>query len=225
MLKGAGMQAHRQVVECRRILKWTYAYGFYRFDTIPLEQDAAEEHSDVEGDEGPRLTPEERARAAEQLKEMKNRKEFFEFLQGDAETALERLSDALEKDLTRYYSREEFWRDTNMHRNVVPNPWLHACCVEMYRNVPKRLMSPDALSGEPTLEIAPICVAKAKCGGNRNYPCTPLHSLLIVFRCLEFQWWRMMVFATRCGVPRSQRSWRWQRQLYICTSVLRYRAG
>lgn len=125
-LKGAGMQAHRQVVECRRILKWTYAYGFYRFDTIPLEQDAAEDHSDGEEEEGPRSTPEERAQAAEQLNGMKNRKEFFEFLQGDAETALERLSDTLEKDLTRYYSREEFWREKGMHRNVVPSPLLCA---------------------------------------------------------------------------------------------------
>lgn len=116
------MQAHRQVVECRRILKWTYAYGFYRFDTIPLEQDAAEEQEDDNDDDDGevlRLTPEERAKAAEQLKEMKNRKEFFEFLQGDAETALERLSDTLEKDLTRYYSREEFWREKGMHRNAV----------------------------------------------------------------------------------------------------------
>jgi hypothetical protein len=113
------MQAHRQVVECRRILKWTYAYGFYRFDTIPLEQDAAEENSDDEGGDGPRLTQEERAKAAKQLREMKNRKEFFEFLQGDAETALERLSDTLEKDLTRYYSREEFWREKGMHRIAV----------------------------------------------------------------------------------------------------------
>ena len=126
LLKGAGMQAHRQVVECRRILKWTYAYGFYRFDTIPLEQDAAEDHSDEEGEEGPRLTPEERAQAAEQLNGMKNRKEFFEFLQGDAETALERLSDTLEKDLTRYYSREEFWREKGMHCNVVLSPLLCA---------------------------------------------------------------------------------------------------
>jgi ariadne-1 len=113
------MQAHRQVVECRRILKWTYAYGYYRFDTIPLEQDIAEQDGEDDGEARPQLTKEERAKAREQLKEMKNRKEFFEFLQGDAETALERLSDALEKDLTRYNSREEFWREKGMHRIVV----------------------------------------------------------------------------------------------------------
>ena len=31
-----------QVVECRRILKWTYAYGFYRFGDNISDEDTAQ---------------------------------------------------------------------------------------------------------------------------------------------------------------------------------------
>lgn len=31
-----------QVVECRRILKWTYAYGYYRFGDNISEEDSAQ---------------------------------------------------------------------------------------------------------------------------------------------------------------------------------------
>lgn len=43
-------------------------------------------------------------------------------LQGDAETALERLSDVLEKDLPHFYSREEFWREKGTLRDEVCHP-------------------------------------------------------------------------------------------------------
>ncbi|KAH7422122.1 hypothetical protein KP509_13G091700 [Ceratopteris richardii] len=57
------IEAWLQVVECRRVLKWTYAYGYYL-----SESDVA-------------------------------KKLFFEYLQGDAETALERLHQCAEKDV------------------------------------------------------------------------------------------------------------------------------
>ena len=46
------------MIECRRILKWTYAYGYYSF---------ADEEDDA----------------------MAQRRQFFEFLQGDAERILD----------------------------------------------------------------------------------------------------------------------------------------
>jgi hypothetical protein len=52
--------ASRKVIECRRILKWTYAYGYYSFAD---EEDAA----------------------------MGQRRQFFEFLQGDAERILDQV--------------------------------------------------------------------------------------------------------------------------------------
>ncbi|KAI3958366.1 hypothetical protein MKW98_011054 [Papaver atlanticum] len=55
-----------QIIECRRVLKWTYAYGYY-------------------------LTEDELAK-----------KQFFEYLQGEAENGLERLHKCAEKELQPY---------------------------------------------------------------------------------------------------------------------------
>lgn len=62
------VQAHRQVVECRRILKWTYAYGYYKFDTLALEPDDS-------------ACAEEKERLRKQCEELLNQKAFFEFQQ------------------------------------------------------------------------------------------------------------------------------------------------
>ncbi|XP_068665717.1 probable E3 ubiquitin-protein ligase ARI8 [Aristolochia californica] len=56
-------EAWLQIVECRRVLKWTYAYGYY-------------------------LTEHEHAK-----------RQFFEYLQGEAESGLERLHQCAEKEL------------------------------------------------------------------------------------------------------------------------------
>ena len=56
-------EAWLQIVECRRVLKWTYAYGFY----LPEHEHA--------------------------------KKQFFEYLQGEAESGLERLHQCAEKEL------------------------------------------------------------------------------------------------------------------------------
>ncbi|GMH45917.1 hypothetical protein BSKO_13880 [Bryopsis sp. KO-2023] len=63
--------AWKQVVECRRILKYSYAYGFYKFEP--------KEDQDNTG--------------------LENQKDFFEFLQGDAEASLETLHSMVEKKL------------------------------------------------------------------------------------------------------------------------------
>ncbi|GBG72276.1 hypothetical protein CBR_g11204 [Chara braunii] len=55
--------AMAQVVECRRVLKWTYAYGYY----LKVEE--------------------------------QGKRDFFEYLQGEAEHGLERLQECAEKDL------------------------------------------------------------------------------------------------------------------------------
>lgn len=55
-------------MECRRILKWTYAYGYYKFDTLALEPDDS-------------ACAEEKERLRKQCEELLNQKAFFEFQQ------------------------------------------------------------------------------------------------------------------------------------------------
>lgn len=63
---GFVLEAWMQIVECRRVLKWTYAYGYY-------------------------LSEDEVAKT-----------KLFEYLQGEAEIALEKLHHCAEKELTIY---------------------------------------------------------------------------------------------------------------------------
>ncbi|XP_020688638.1 probable E3 ubiquitin-protein ligase ARI8 [Dendrobium catenatum] len=64
------IEAMLQVVECRRVLKWTYAYGYY----LPEHEHA--------------------------------KRQFFEYLQGEAEAGLERLHQCAEKELRVYLEAE-----------------------------------------------------------------------------------------------------------------------
>lgn len=95
------MQASDQIVECRRILKWTYAYSFYKFDTLDLPTEPSETVSDAAV-----------AAAAAEIDGVDRRRTFFEFLQNDAESSLEMLSKALEVDMKRFHHVEDFWRLT-----------------------------------------------------------------------------------------------------------------
>ncbi|GAA0154329.1 ubiquitin-protein ligase [Lithospermum erythrorhizon] len=61
------IDAWQQIIECRRVLKWTYAYGYY----LPEEE--------------------------------YTKKQFFEYLQGEAEAGLERLHRCAETELEDYY--------------------------------------------------------------------------------------------------------------------------
>uniref|UniRef100_A0A2C9UMJ5 RBR-type E3 ubiquitin transferase n=1 Tax=Manihot esculenta TaxID=3983 RepID=A0A2C9UMJ5_MANES len=73
-------EAWLQIVECRRVLKWTYAYGYY----LP------------EHEHGKRI--------------------FFEYLQGEAESGLERLHQCAEKELQTYLNSEGPSKDFNEFR-------------------------------------------------------------------------------------------------------------
>ena len=63
-------EAWQQIIRCRRVLQWTYAYGYY----FPQHEWA--------------------------------KKQFFEYLQGEAEFSLERLHYCAEKELERYLNGE-----------------------------------------------------------------------------------------------------------------------
>ncbi|XAR48738.1 Ubiquitin--protein ligase [Bertholletia excelsa] len=74
------IEAWLQIVECRRVLKWTYAYGYY----LPEYEHA--------------------------------KRQFFEYLQGEAEAGLERLHKCAEKDLQTYLNAEAPSSDFNEFR-------------------------------------------------------------------------------------------------------------
>jgi ariadne-1 len=69
------LDAWKEVLSCRRVLKWTYAVGFYWFD-----------------DPAAGVSAEQRARIS-------THREFFEFIQEEAEHSLERLTDQVENRL------------------------------------------------------------------------------------------------------------------------------
>ncbi|KAL0376982.1 UNVERIFIED_CONTAM: putative E3 ubiquitin-protein ligase ARI8 [Sesamum calycinum] len=70
------IQAWNQIVECRRVLKWSYAYGYYHMST-----------------------------------EKPGKLEFFGYLQGEAEAALERLHYCAEKEMSRYLTADRPLKD------------------------------------------------------------------------------------------------------------------
>jgi ariadne-1 len=74
-------EAWLQIVECRRVLKWTYAYGYY-----------LAEHENA-------------------------KKQFFEYLQGEAESSLERLHQCAEKELQVFLSTEGPSKEFNDFRS------------------------------------------------------------------------------------------------------------
>ncbi|KAG2308786.1 hypothetical protein Bca52824_028534 [Brassica carinata] len=74
------LEAWLQIIECRRVLKWTYAYGYYLPD---------HEHA---------------------------KRQFFEYLQGEAESGLERLHQCVEKDLLQFLNAEGPSKDFNDFR-------------------------------------------------------------------------------------------------------------
>ena len=67
-------EAWLQIIDCRRVLKWTYAYGYY------LPEDGN--------------------------KKAKSKRGFFEYLQGEAESNLERLHHCTEKDMHDYLNKK-----------------------------------------------------------------------------------------------------------------------
>ncbi|XP_073030980.1 probable E3 ubiquitin-protein ligase ARI8 isoform X2 [Primulina eburnea] len=74
------IEAWQQIVECRRVLKWTYAYGYY----LPWDELA--------------------------------KKQFFEYLQGEAESGLERLHQCAEKEFQGFLNSEAPSKDFDEFR-------------------------------------------------------------------------------------------------------------
>ncbi|OVA04605.1 zinc finger protein [Macleaya cordata] len=86
-------EAWLQIIECRRVLKWTYAYGYY----LPEHEHA--------------------------------KRQFFEYLQGRAESGLERLHQCAEKELQVYLNAEGPSKDFNDFRTKLAGLTRGRCLV------------------------------------------------------------------------------------------------
>ena len=109
------VQANSQIVNCRRILKWTYAYGYYKFDTLTLPTRA-----------GDGVTAAQVAEAKARKQRTEERKVLFEFLQGEAESALEKLSGLMDRDLKRFMHPDDFWRHAKKSGSLAARPAVRA---------------------------------------------------------------------------------------------------
>ncbi|WCJ35317.1 RING/U-box superfamily protein [Euphorbia peplus] len=76
-------QAWLQVIECRRVLEWSYAYGYY----MPEEELA--------------------------------KKQFFEYLQGEAENGLEKLHNLTEKEVQPFIEAYNLTRDFSKFKQIL----------------------------------------------------------------------------------------------------------
>jgi len=79
--------AQEQIIECRKLLKWTYAHAYYAYNEEDLKNDWKKTNP-----------------FTGTSKVMQQEKEFYEFVQGEAENRLEQLSGKMEKDLDDFYN-------------------------------------------------------------------------------------------------------------------------
>jgi ariadne-1 len=77
------VEAQRQIIECRKLLKWTYAHAYYAYN---------EEENDADWKRNNPFTQ-------KPTKLVKQEQEFYEYVQGEAENRLEQLTRFMERDL------------------------------------------------------------------------------------------------------------------------------
>jgi hypothetical protein len=157
------VQANEQIVKCRRILKWTYAYGYYKFDTLSLPDRPSDGVSEADV-----------AAANVEKADIEAKKALFEFLQNDAESSLEVLSNAVEQRMKRFYHEEEFWRlttkaDPQHKRRVKARPHGPLSSRTMQcgsrRSVRLQTHAPARLATAPCIKSAPCRLPFAKLVG------------------------------------------------------------
>jgi ariadne-1 len=134
-----------QIVECRRVLKWTYAYGYYLPDN---------EHA---------------------------KKQFFEYLQGEAESGLERLHQCAEKELQVFLSGDEPSKEFNDFRTKLAG--LTTVTRNYFENLVRALEnglcdvdSNEAASSQATSSKIAAGSSKGKGGRGKGTPKASLSS-------------------------------------------------
>ncbi|KAL9310548.1 putative transcription factor interactor and regulator CCHC(Zn) family [Arabidopsis thaliana] len=112
-----------QIIECRRVLKWTYAYGYYLPD----------DHT---------------------------KKQFFEYLQGEAESGLERLHKCIEHDIEVFEFAEGPSEEFNHFRTKLTD--LTSITKTFFQNLVKALENGLADVGKVNLLAIQKTVGKVK---------------------------------------------------------------
>ena len=77
------VEAQQQIIQCRKLLKWTYAYAYYAYNEEEVDADWRKHNPFTK--RSPKLVQQE--------------KEFYEYVQGEAENRLEQLTRTMERDL------------------------------------------------------------------------------------------------------------------------------
>lgn len=130
------LDAWSQVVDCRRILKWTYAFGFYNFDESVIGNQTE-------------LSPEK----------LKQQQEFFEFNQGQSEHYLEMLHGIAEKELQEKVESpvsEEDWakfREKLIGLTDVTKSHFDKLVQELEKGMEKMLVDYNELGEEMDMEM------------------------------------------------------------------------
>lgn len=161
-------EAMRQIVACRRVLKWTYAFGFYSFDPAAAGI-AGASGGDGDGDGGDGGEGVASASAgADGDPAFAARKDFFEYAQGEAELQLERLSAAVESrgelQLQRFFDAPAPRGDLDRLRGrlagltAVTAKYFDALVAELERGLPAVGAAPAA---EQQGDAAALAAAKA----------------------------------------------------------------
>ncbi|CAA2957497.1 probable E3 ubiquitin- ligase ARI8 [Olea europaea subsp. europaea] len=122
------IEAWQQIVECRRVLKWTYAYGYYLPEYEPTK------------------------------------KQFFEYMQGEAETGLERLHQCAEKELQTYLNAECPSKDFNDFRTKLAG--LTSVTRNYFENLVKALE--NGLADVDSLEASSKTTSKSIAGSSKG---------------------------------------------------------
>jgi len=121
-------EAWMQIAECRRVLKWTYAYGYY----LPEQEQA--------------------------------KRQFFKYLQGEAESGLERLHQCAEKELQFYLEGDIPSKDFNEFRTKLAG--LTSTTRNYFENLVRALE--NGLSDVNNSQAASSRTSTSKASGGRT---------------------------------------------------------
>ena len=206
-------EAMRQIVACRRILKWTYAFGFYSFDPAA----AAAAGGDMSAPDAAAAAaspppPHDPAFAA--------RKDFFEYAQGEAELQLERLSAAVEGSgelqLQRFFDEVAPRADLDRLRGhlagltAVTAKYFDALVAELERGLPAVGAGPAADPEEVAALAAAASPADALAAAQiiksaaRETPPPPPRCVASAMRCALLPQWAAPDAAVAAFVIRSR---------------------
>ena len=102
------INAQKQIIECRKILKWTYAHAYFEYANT----------KDSDDKDWKKINP-----FGGTTKLVEEQKQFYEYIQGEAESRLEMLTSKMEKDLQDFasYDSKDYPRGV-MYKSAKQDP-------------------------------------------------------------------------------------------------------